>query len=52
MILGVPLMAVLYDIGRQLAYYGIRRQGAGEMIDEYNAEYHSPIKIVKKKQKK
>ena len=52
MILGVPLMAVLYDIGRQLAYYGIRRQGAGEMIDEYNAEYHPPIKIVKKKQKK
>ena len=52
MILGVPLMAVLYDIGRQLAYYGIRRQGAGQMIDDYNAEYHPPVKTAKKKQKK
>ena len=52
MILGVPLMAVLYDIGRQLAFYGIRRQGAGKMIDDYNAEYHPPVKTAKKKQKK
>ncbi len=52
MILGVPLMAVLYDVGRQVAYYGIRRQGADQMIDEYNAEFHPPVKTGKKRAQK
>lgn len=52
MIVGVPLMAVLYDIGRQLAFYGIRRQGAGEMIDDYNAAFHPPVKAGSRKRKK
>lgn len=40
MIVGVPLMAVIYDAVRQLAFYGIKKHGMGEMIDLYNAEFH------------
>ena len=42
MIVGVPLMAVIYDIVRQLTFYGLRRHGHGEMIEAYNRIFHAP----------
>ena len=51
MIIGVPLMAVIYDIVRQLTYFGIRRHGRNEMIENYNAAFHPPTESVKKKGK-
>ena len=40
MLVGVPLMAVIYDIVRQLTYKGVRRNGRGDMIDDYNERFH------------
>lgn len=40
MIVGVPLMAVLYDVIRQLTHHGLRSNGQAAMIDQYNAEFH------------
>ncbi len=40
MLIGVPLMAVIYDVVRQIIYKGIRRNGMNEVIEEYNAKYH------------
>jgi len=40
MLIGVPLMAVIYDIVRQLTFRGIRKRGHEEMIDEYNKAFH------------
>ena len=50
MIVGVPLMALLYDVVRQVTFYGVRRHGEEELIERYNAEYHPP-EPEKKKQK-
>ncbi len=51
MIVGVPLMAVIYDIVRQLTFFGIRRHGQNDMIENYNAAFHPPTESVKKKRK-
>ncbi len=40
MIIGVPLMALIYDLVRQLAYRGVRKRGMDEMLDDYQAKYH------------
>ena len=53
MIVGVPLMAVIYDISRQLTFFGIRRHGQEELIEDYNVVYHAPEpEQVSKKPKK
>ncbi len=51
MIVGVPLMAVLYDVIRQFTYFRVRRNGQGQLIDQYNREFHpaETRKIAKKK---
>lgn len=42
MIVGVPLMAVIYDIIRQLTYRGLHQKGMEEMIANYQDTFHSP----------
>lgn len=34
MIIGVPLFAVIYDVGRKLVLYGLRRNGCDELLAE------------------
>lgn len=40
MIVGVPLMALIYDMVRQITYRGVRKRGMDEMLDDYQAKYH------------
>jgi len=40
MLVGVPLMAVIYDIVRQLTFGGVRKRGHGGMIDAYRDKFH------------
>ena len=40
MIVGVPLMAVLYDLMRQLVFFGLHRHRQEELIESYNDEFH------------
>ena len=40
MIVGVPLMALIYDLVRQLTYRGVRMRGKDEMLEDYQAKYH------------
>ena len=40
MLIGVPLMAVIYDIIRQLTYHGLRQKGYEGIIDAYNKKFH------------
>lgn len=40
MVIGVPLMAVAYDIIRQLTFLGVRKHGREELIEQYNDEFH------------
>lgn len=42
MLIGVPLMAVIYDIIRQITFKGVRDHGRQEMIDRYNDRFHPP----------
>ena len=49
MLVGVPLMAVIYDVVRQVTYSGVRRKGMEDMIDAYNAKFHPPAKAKGKK---
>ena len=51
MLVGVPLMAVIYDVVRQLTFRGIREQGQADMIESYNAQFHPPVEAKKKKRK-
>ncbi len=51
MVVGVPLFAVIYDLVRRLTYLGVRKHGQGEMIDDYNAEYHPPLPEKKRKKR-
>ena len=44
MIIGVPLMAVIYDIIRQLTRFGLRKRNKEKMMDEYNRTYHGTDK--------
>ena len=48
MLIGVPLMAVIYDIIRQLAYRGMREHGYGKQLDAYIRKYH-PEQVKKQK---
>lgn len=41
MLVGVPLMAVIYDIVRQLTFRGVRGRGHEAMIEEYHEQFHS-----------
>ena len=49
MLVGVPLMAVIYDVIRQITHNGLRSQGLSAMIDAYNARFHPPVAAKKKK---
>ena len=50
MFVGVPLMAVIYDIVRQIiTFKDSRRRGRNDMIAAYNAEFHPPVQNRKKK---
>ncbi len=50
MLVGVPLMAVIYDIVRQIiTFKDSRRRGRNDMIAAYNAEFHPPVQNRKKK---
>ena len=40
MLIGVPLMAVIYDIIRQLTFKGMRERGYGAQVDAYMKKYH------------
>ena len=51
MLVGVPLMAVIYDIVRQLTFKGMRRRGYEGDIDAYNRKFHPPV-VKKAKGKK
>jgi predicted PurR-regulated permease PerM len=54
MIVGVPLLAVIYDIIRQLTRAGLRRFGQEKLFDQYNKEFHpsEPVPAKKRGQKK
>ena len=52
MLVGVPLMAVIYDIVRQLTFKSVRYRGRGEILDAYNARFHPPVQPKKRKAKK
>ena len=47
MLVGVPLMAVIYDVIRQVTYRGVREKGEAHMIDDYNARFHPPVQAKK-----
>ena len=51
MLVGVPLMAVIYDIVRQLTFKGMRQRGYDADIEDYNREFHPPAAPKKKKAK-
>ena len=40
MLIGVPLMAVIYDIIRQVTYHGLRQKGYDGLIDAYKKKFH------------
>ena len=44
MLVGVPLMAVIYDIVRQLTFRGLRKKGFAADIDRYNQKFHPAAK--------
>ena len=52
MLVGVPLMAVIYDIIRQLTLRGLRQKGCDSMIDAYNQKYHPQAEPDRKKKAK
>ena len=41
MLIGVPLMAVIYDIVRQITMYNVHRRERDDMIEDYNRRFHS-----------
>lgn len=47
MLIGVPLMAVIYDIVRQITYRGVRGHGREDMIVSYEARFHTARKKAK-----
>ena len=49
MLIGVPLMAVIYDIIRQLTFKGMRDRGYGKQVDAYNQRYHPEEKAKGRK---
>ena len=61
MLVGVPLLAVLYDLIRRLVYRSLRKRDQEQMIIAYNADFHpdpaaaqkrlGTLKIGKKKKK-
>ena len=40
MLIGVPLMAVIYDIVRQITVYNVHRRGKDDMVKEYYDRFH------------
>ena len=51
MLVGVPLMAVIYDIIRQLTYKGIRGHGREDIIAAYEARFHPADKTPARRKK-
>ena len=51
MLVGVPLMAVIYDIVRQLTFNGLRQKGYEAEIEAYNRRFHKPAAPKGKKAK-
>ena len=49
MLIGVPLMAVIYDIIRQLTFKGLREHGYGKQVDAYLRKYHPEDQQKRKK---
>ncbi len=52
MLVGVPLMAVIYDIVRQITYRSVRSHGRGDMIVSYEARFHTAGKKAKNRKDK
>jgi hypothetical protein len=42
MIIGVPLIAVIYDLVKKVVKRGLRRNGYPDMYDTYAAEFNPP----------
>ncbi len=43
MLIGVPLLGVIYDIVRKLVFWGLRRNGQEAMVTGYLREFHPPV---------
>ena len=43
MIVAVPLFAVLYDIIKRLVYRGLKKNGRGDLMQQYNEEYNGIV---------
>ena len=52
MLIGVPLMAVIYDIVRQITYRSVRGHGREDMIVSYEARFHAAKKKAKNREGK
>ncbi len=52
MLIGVPLMAVIYDIVRQITYRSVRGHGREDMIVSYEAQFHAAKKKAKNREGK
>ena len=52
MLVGVPLMAVIYDIVRQITYKGVRGHGREDIIIGYEARFHAPVQPKRRNRKK
>ncbi|MBQ9010636.1 MAG: AI-2E family transporter [Clostridia bacterium] len=44
MIVGVPLFAVIYDVARKLCHKGLRFRGREDLIRNYMAKFHPPLR--------
>ena len=49
MIVGVPLFAVIYDIGRQILYARLEQRGEGALVVEYDETFHKTPEKPKRK---
>lgn len=52
MLIGVPLMAVIYDIVRQITYRSVRSHGCEDMIVSYEEQFHTAGKKAKHREGK
>lgn len=54
LLVGVPTFAVIYDIGKKLAYFILKKRGKQDMIDKFNLDFNNdkPLYDKKKKEKK
>jgi len=52
MLVGVPLMAVIYDIVRQLTFKAMHKKGYDAELNAYNQKFHPPVQPKRKAAKK